>query len=422
MTFNRKAIPNPRGDRPQISPMERFSGTIIIPSPSFLSVASTLSGGALVALIAVFCFGSYAPRQTVSGTLVPLGGLITVSAQHPGIVTELLIHDGDLVEVGQKLATVSVEDSMADGLGAQSSIVETLVARQRNIDLQIRSSKALGESEEARLRARLAALHEERTNIRQQVSATEVEYQHAKSALDVIEAVRKEGYATELDVTLRRSRLFDMQQRLHDLARAVIDNDQSIRDNELESSQLPSKQLAALADLESSQLSLTSQIAETSIARRYAVLAPSTGRVTALQLHEGKTISASTSLMAIIPDGQPLVAELLVPTRAIGFISTGQEVRLRFRSYPYEHYGTYTGKLSSISRTALNPVEWDAGTKSEGEPVYRAIARLDAQTVNAAGVQGDLQSGMLLDADIVLGRRPVWRWIFEPLFAFRGRI
>jgi membrane fusion protein len=55
------------------------------------------------------------------------------------------------------------------------------------------------------------------------------------------------------------------------------------------------------------------------------------------------------------------------------------------------------------------------------EPLYRIKVALDGQTVSAYGRAEALQPGMQVEADILLDRRRLIEWIFEPLLSLAGR-
>ena len=55
------------------------------------------------------------------------------------------------------------------------------------------------------------------------------------------------------------------------------------------------------------------------------------------------------------------------------------------------------------------------------EPVYRVDVKLDSQTVNAGDQKLPLRPGMLVNADLLLEKRKLWEWIFEPVLALKGR-
>ena len=67
----------------------------------------------------------------------------------------------------------------------------------------------------------------------------------------------------------------------------------------------------------------------------------------------------------------------------------------------------------SVSGTALG---------SNGEPLYRITVALDEQSVQAYGQTQPLAAGMQLDADVLLERRRLIEWIFEPLLSVAGRV
>lgn len=107
-------------------------------------------------------------------------------------------------------------------------------------------------------------------------------------------------------------------------------------------------------------------------------------------------------------------AELLIPTRAAGFVRVGQDVRFQYDAFPYQNFGTYTGRIVELSHTVLTKSD-TAGPIAPEEPVYKAIARLDRPDVDANGQTAPLQSGMLLKAEIILDRRSLAEWIIDPL-------
>jgi membrane fusion protein len=110
-----------------------------------------------------------------------------------------------------------------------------------------------------------------------------------------------------------------------------------------------------------------------------------------------------------------------VPSRAIGFVEPGQAVRLLYDAFPYTRFGAHGGEVVSVGRSILAPEELDAPARSR-EPVYKVRVRPDRGAVTAYGREVPLQAGMALEADLRLERRRLWRWLFEPILALRGRL
>jgi multidrug efflux pump subunit AcrA (membrane-fusion protein) len=145
--------------------------------------------------------------------------------------------------------------------------------------------------------------------------------------------------------------------------------------------------------------------------------APYPGVVTAVTASPGQQAEPGQPLMVVVPDGAIPRAELYVPTRAAGFLAAGQEVRLAVDAFPYQQFGTRTARIAAISRVAV-PRRMADG---RSVPVYLVTADLDRPWFAAFGRRRALLPGMTLTARIVTERQSLAEWLFEPLFAARGR-
>ena len=154
--------------------------------------------------------------------------------------------------------------------------------------------------------------------------------------------------------------------------------------------------------------------------RENVIRAPVAGVLTNIAAARGETVAESAPLAVVVPKGSGLHAQLLVPTRAIGFVQPGQEVVLRYDAFPFQRFGQYRGTVERVSRTV-----WSAGEKVGQlvvkEPVYRVDVKLDAQYVAAGGQKLPLRSGMMVNADILQEKRKVWEWVFEPVLSLKER-
>jgi membrane fusion protein len=116
--------------------------------------------------------------------------------------------------------------------------------------------------------------------------------------------------------------------------------------------------------------------------------------------------------MSIVPEGDTMQAQLLVPARAIGFVKPGQHVRLSYDAFPYQQFGFADATVETISHTLLKPGEL-SGPVSSDEPVFRVTATLARQTIRALGADVVLQTDTPLQADILLDRRSLFRWVVK---------
>jgi membrane fusion protein len=125
------------------------------------------------------------------------------------------------------------------------------------------------------------------------------------------------------------------------------------------------------------------------------------------------------AIASVIPEGAHLLAELQVPSRAIGFVSPSSRVTIRYAAFPFSKYGLQYGKIRSISQstkpksTIATPS--DNSTKIDsGEDYYKVLVDLDEQSIATANGQG-LKAGMALDADILLDNYTIIEWLAGPL-------
>jgi membrane fusion protein len=190
---------------------------------------------------------------------------------------------------------------------------------------------------------------------------------------------------------------------------------------------LPYKRQTQLAEVERNIAAAEQELAEAEARREIVITAPQDGTVTDIQAEPGSAAQLNVPLMTIVPSGTVLQAQLFAPSRAIGFARSGQRVLLRYQAFPYQKYGSYAGTVVSVSRSAMSPADLTqqlAGLTSlhgANEPLYRMTVALDRQTVTAYGQALPLQPGMELEADVIVEKRTLIEWVFDPLFTITGK-
>jgi membrane fusion protein len=112
------------------------------------------------------------------------------------------------------------------------------------------------------------------------------------------------------------------------------------------------------------------------------IRAPSSGRVSTLQATAGQNADPQRLQLEIIPEDSVLQAELFLPARAVGFVETGQAVRILYDAFPYQHFGAYRGRVVKVSQTILTSAD-AAGPIKLNEPAYRVTAVLERPDIDA---------------------------------------
>jgi len=164
-------------------------------------------------------------------------------------------------------------------------------------------------------------------------------------------------------------------------------------------------------------------LAQNEADRATVLRAPENGVVSSVLIKPGQVVAAGQSLLAVMPQGSPLQAQLLVPSSAIGFVHVGTDVVLHYQAFPYEKFGVQHGSVVSISRSALTPSEVTTllGQQPPPEALYRVQVQLAVEHIEAYGKLEPLKPGMALDADMLLDKRRMIEWIFEPLYGMAHR-
>ncbi len=92
-----------------------------------------------------------------------------------------------------------------------------------------------------------------------------------------------------------------------------------------------------------------------------------------------------------------------------------------YQAFPHQKFGAATGRVESIARTILTPAEIAASGFSVAEPMFRVAVSLPSETVAAYGRREVLAPGMMLTADVIIDRRNLLEWLFDPLLAAARR-
>lgn len=399
---------------------QRLEGQVSIVQPVSSSVLCFCLVFILFSLLLLLHQASFSRKETVSGYLKPSSGVVRIHSQRPAVLKQLYIQDGTLVQAGQKLALLSSDEYLAAG----ESLTDHL---QSSLALQL----ALNTQKQHELLQSFAQQSEQLsaqiTNIKLQLAENQRQQQLLSQRIDIQnqrllsqqELVLK-GHVPKLQLEQQQDQYLMLQQQLAEVQTLA----QSIRqqqiqwENQLQA--LPLEQQRQLQQLQAERLSFEQQKTELLARKEVVLTAPVAGRVTNLVVSTGQHLQSSQVLMQLLPESGFLYAQLLVPTRAFGFIQPGQTTWLRFDAFPYQRFGLYQGEISQLSKAVLMAQDPDSPVQIQ-EPVYQVQVQLNQQFIEAYGEQMPLQAGMLLSADIVLEQRSVLSWLLEPLVSLRGR-
>lgn len=397
-----------------------LSGQVIVATPmSARTVGLVLAGIVALALI-VLSFASYSRKETVTGWLVPSGGLIRVTAGVGGILTDVGVAEGGLVAQGEPVATIGSMSTLpgtnADDVFRESQEAERLAS---TASADARLDQIRGQAEE--LRDRRQVILAEMGAIEARAALTRNRAEVARSQLARGEELAERGFLSRSNLDALRMGTLAAEQEVEDGKLAMLNYRRQISDLDNQIAQAGPEMAAIRASAAQAEAALRGDEVSSRNLGSTVLAAPVAGRVLALPMKKGQPVTAGRTVAILAPKESELLAELFIPTRAAGFVRPGQEVRLLFQAYPYQTFGTGRGTVEAISRTAFAPDDIPVPGMNAVEPMFRVTVRMERAFVEAYGERRPLEAGMLLNADIITDRRSLIRWLLDPLYAVGRR-
>ena len=400
---------------------EKFLGEATIARPLPMWVMTLLAVGAAGLMIAVAIWGQYTRRERVEGFLQLDVGAAKVSITDAGRIAELLVKEGQEVKAGDTMLRLSLDRSTASSSSTSAVVTGELSQRRRSLEKEQAQMRELAEQQIQQARKKITDIQSEIGQIDQEIKLQGQRLSSAREQAKRFQQLAKDKFVSEIVAREKQDAVTDQEIRVQTLKRQKSGLERDLSAAKLEE---PAVALRSRTQVEqmSRQISEVQQSLAQEDARRETIIqAPITGVVTNIAVSAGQSVSADSPFATILPAGSQLQADMLVPTRAIGFVTKGKEVVLRYEAFPYERFGQYHGVIADVSQTVWSPGD-KIGPLAVREAAYRITVKLDKQTVSAMGQEIPLRSGMLVNADILLEKRSLLEWIFEPVMQLRGRL
>ncbi|HEL7752325.1 TPA: HlyD family efflux transporter periplasmic adaptor subunit [Stenotrophomonas maltophilia] len=393
-------------------------GPISITQPIRLWVFAIVASSTALVVVLLLTFGTYTHRSHVGGQLVPVNGIAQVMAPANGFMSEVRSAEGEHVEAGEVVAVLTVpRATTTDG--------DTLAAMESRFERRTSGLGAVQTAKKMRLSAQQKGLRRQLSNAQRELAQFDAEVltrrdqiRIAEETLERLRLLEEDRYVSLLQIKQQESAALTQKGEMQALQRQAIATRRMIEQIIQALNELPGEHEAAEATFQQ-DLALLEQERVENIARgRLAIVAPVSGIVASQQIKAGQAVQSGQPIMSVLPGDGHLEAELLVPSRAVGFIEPDDKVLLRYQAYPYQKFGHHEGRVSRISRSTLGATQNGGAT----EPMYRITVVLASQTVSAYGKPESLKPGMLVDADVLGETRSFFEWALEPIYSIKGTV
>ena len=286
----------------------------------------------------------------VTGKLVPIGDVQEVQLPIGGVVSEILVTDGQRVSQGDKLIRLDAE--------ASSQSVSSLTSQINQKQSQIEKTKEITAEE---------------------ISTLNTQIDLDSQILSKLEQLAAEGASSELQFLQQKnklSRLYGSLQRLR------LDGIRQISVLQQELSQLQS-------ELVNSRLAVKYQQLRSPVDGVIFDLKPTV---------QGYVVQTSQPILKVVPQ-ENLEAKISIPSDKIGFVRLNMPADVNIDSFPATDFGVVSGVVVRIGSDALPP------DQIEGRNFYSFPASISIKSQyleTSDGVKLPLQAGMSISANLKL--------------------
>ncbi len=407
------------------------------------SVPAALAIFLLVGLIAGFVlWAQHYALSIVSvavGEVKPSSRVKEIQHLEGGIIDEILVREGDAVEEGQPLFTLSQTRDEADLAELNVRLRNLEVERRRLLaevdglpkpdfpeDLiqaapnAVEKAAALFQTRMRQAEAEAARFSKTVQQRRQNILQIQSRLASARESLSLIEEqFRISEELLEKGITNRYTHL-ELQRELQQIKGAIAQDSESVKgaraalaaaESEAEEARLEwvqeNRADLSTVDSELTELSQRLRKYEDTLSRT-TIRAPVSGTVKEMMVDTvGGVILPGETIAAIVPGDDPLIVEARLQPQEIGYVRPGQRAVIRLNSPELVRFGHIEGSVTEVSPDRL--------TSEEGDPYFRVRITAAQDHFAAGAARYDLYPGTQVIANIQTGERTVLDYVTAPL-------
>jgi adhesin transport system membrane fusion protein len=387
-----------RGDEPP----HLFVGTVDEPPLPRISLVVWIITAAFAVFLVWASLANLDEVSTGTGKVVPSSKDQEIQSQDGGILRELPVKEGDIVQAGQVIAKLDPVRGQA-AVGESTSKLRAALATSARLSAQVNGTKLefpLEVQQDPNLIRSETRLYQQSVDALQKtLSDFDSQIQLAQDELKMTEPLVTQGAASQVEVLRLKSRIADLQTR-----RNSAYNDYYVKGRE---------ELARANTEVDAERSIT--LGREDALKHTTFTSPVRGIVKDILVTTiGGVIPPGGKLMSIVPLDDKLLVEVRISPRDIAFIRPGEEALVKVTAYDYAIYGGLKGKVTVISPdTIQDEVRRDIY-------YYRVYVRTDSDHLtNKLGKEFPISPGMITTVDIRTGHKTVLDYLIKPLN--RGR-
>jgi adhesin transport system membrane fusion protein len=333
-----------------------------------------------------------------SGKVVPSSQVQVIQNLEGGILTELVVHEGEVVKKDQVLVRLSDTKSTVNYKEGRKRYLSLLAANARlhaesgGFDKVTFPPEVLDEASDS-VKIETQLFQSQMKSFDESIGYLSKSYRLANDELLRTKPLLAKGAASEVEIIRLERQVNELKGQTEDKKNKFKADAQAEHNkNQLE-----------IQGLEQSNIYSADQLTRT------IIKSPVNGVVKKLHVVTlGGVVQPGMSIMEIVPIEDNLLVEARVKPNDIAFLKIGQEATVKVSAYDFSTYGGIKGILEQISADTMID-------EKNGESYFLIKVRTDKNYIVRDEKHLPIIPGMTAEVDVLTGRKSVLSYLMKPL-------
>ncbi|WP_427500921.1 HlyD family type I secretion periplasmic adaptor subunit [Methylomonas sp. MED-D] len=415
-----------------------------LPIQSHLILLTTL-----VFVVVALVWANFATLDEVTrgqGKTIPSSQIQVVQNLEGGIVSEILVREGDSVEKDQVLLQLDRVRFASSFQEAKLKYYELLANTARlNAEINggalqlpdevVKQAPQIADNVRQLLASRQHELKSNTDILSEQIRQREQEivelqskseqlgrsYKMLQDEVKMSEPLVADGAMSQVELLRLQRAANDLRGELNSANLAMPRARSALDEARNKLSEIKARfRTEALKELNETKAELdrtsASAVALEDRVSRTRVLSPVKGTVKRIKINTvGGVIQPGMDLLEIVPVEDQLLIEAKIRPADIAFLHPGQQAVVKLTAYDYSIYGGLDAVLEHISADSI------PGEKKDEDSYYLIRLRTATNTLQNRGERLQIIAGMTAEVDILTGKKTVLEYLMKPIFKARDR-
>lgn len=371
------------------------------------------------------------------GKVVPDGEIKTLQPVETGVISAILVREGEQVRKGQILIEIDPSVTQSDLASKQQNLslleleIDRLTALINNRSFipnpackevaAISAQQMMYYSTKSAYEQQLRVIEQQLSQNEEAVQTAKTDKSRLKQLLDNIKE-REAKLKEVLDIIAAKeyddvkNQRIEYQEQLsmkeHTIAQTLSKTKELTQQLHLVTQEYRNKLLSELTQKSKEATALRTEVeAITFRSAKEHITAPVDGYVGKLLVHTvGGVVTPAEKLITLIPKDVPLIIKATVLNQDIGFISKSMDVAIKIDTFDFQKYGLINGKVKHIADDAIEDEKLG--------PIYEIAITPTTTTLEGEGKTLPITAGMSVTAELKVGKRRVIEFFIYPMIKY----